>query len=345
MTSALTQAQQYMSEYGLSTFLAFGTIGNILLISILIRRTHRRNSCSLYLLAATIVNLILIECILPAAVYSARNIDPQNISLVWCKIRSYLFNALLMLYRWYKMAACIDRAAMCNRHAWIRSFSQARIACRAILIITIVWLIIPIHLGVFFRIENGRCVPQSGAYAKFFSAYSIVISGWSPPIVMSIFSIISFQNLKKVRARVRPTHSVDQNIIINVRTFNQQRMGKRDQQLIILCICEVLLYVCTNLLYSINITYSAITSDEQKTIDRIRIESFIAYFSTPFLIIINNCAPFYVYLCASSKFRSDVKNLFLSCFYCHRQVSVSNNDQRTRATGTVAMVPVNSASH
>jgi len=74
----------------------------------------------------------------------------------------------------------------------------ARIAYRVILIITIVWLLIPIHLAIWFRIESGRCVPESGIYAKLFSAYSIAISGWSPPIVMAIFGTIAYRNLKKV---------------------------------------------------------------------------------------------------------------------------------------------------
>ena len=203
MSASLVQAQQYMSLYGLSTFYIFGTIGNSLLICILVQRTHRRNSCSLYLLSATIVNFVLIQCILPAGIYSGNHVDPQNISLIWCKIRSYFFNALLMLYRWYKMAACVDRAAMCNRRAWIRSFSTARTAYRVIVVITIVWLLIPIHLAVYFENFIGRCIPQPGLYAKLFSAYSIVISGWSPPIVMAIFGVISYQNLKQVNRKNR----------------------------------------------------------------------------------------------------------------------------------------------
>jgi hypothetical protein len=97
-----------------------------------------------------------------------------------------------------------------------------------------------------------------------------------------------------------------------------QHIGKRDQQLLISLICEVLLYISTNLLYSINITYSAITSGDSKSADRIRIESFIAYFSTPFLIIINNCAPFYLYLLVSSKFRQDFIKFFTSCCHVHQ---------------------------
>ena len=201
MSISFAQAQSAMSRYGLSTFYTFGTVGNLLLIAILVQRTHRRNSCSLYLLSATIVNLILIQCILPVAIYSADHVDPQHVVLTWCKIRSYLFNALLMLYRWFKMAACIDRAAMCSSQAWIREFSEARIARRVILAIAVVWLCIPVHLAVYYRIESGRCVPQSGTYAKFFSVYSIVISGWSPPTVMAIFGVIAYRNLKKVETR------------------------------------------------------------------------------------------------------------------------------------------------
>lgn len=199
MSTSLIDAQRYMSLYGLSLFYILGTIGNILLICVCLQRNHRRNSCSLYLLSASVVNLILIQCMLPLGIYSADHPDPQNMSLIWCKIRSYLFSALLMCYRWYKMAACIDRAAICNRHARIRSLSTVRIAYRAIFIITIVWLLIPIHLAVYFHIESDRCVPESGIYAKVFSAYSIVISGWSPPIVMFVFGTIAYVNSKKVK--------------------------------------------------------------------------------------------------------------------------------------------------
>jgi hypothetical protein len=195
---SLAEIQRSMSLYGLSIFLILGTIGNLLLICILLQRTHRRNPCSLYLLSTAVVNFILIQCILPVTIYSADNIDPENISIVWCKIRSYLFHSLLMLYRYYRIAACVDRVAICSPHASIRAFSKFHIARRIILIITIIWLSIPIHLAVYFRIENNQCVPQSGVYSIFFSIYSIIISCWSPPITMTILVIISFRNLRKV---------------------------------------------------------------------------------------------------------------------------------------------------
>ena len=106
--------------------------------------------------------------------------------------------------------------------------------------------------------------------------------------------------------------------------------------------CEVLLYISTNLLFSINITYGAITADIVKSTDRMRIESFIGYLSTPFLIIINNCAPFYLYLCVSSKFRQDVKD-FVLFWRQRRRVTREELQMRTNAsgmTGTQQQMPM-----
>ncbi|CAF0825701.1 unnamed protein product [Adineta ricciae] len=330
MSATLAQAQQIMSSYGLSIFYILGTIGNFLLICIFLQPTHRRNPCSLYLLATAIVNFILIQCVLPLSVYSAYHTDPQNVSMIWCKIRSYLFNSLLMIYRWNKTAACIDRAAMCSRYVRIRAFSHVRIARRIIFIIIFVWVTIPVHLAVYFRIESGHCMPSQTAYAKFFSFYSIAVSGWSPALAMAIFGIIAYRNLKMIRANVHRLDHADRMAIDRGNNLYQQgltskRIGQRDQQSVLLLVCEVVLYICTNLLYSINITYSAITADISKSVERIAIEWFIAYISTPFLVIINNCAPFYLYLFVSSRFRQDVKRFLTKCCYTARVVPQPGN--------------------
>jgi hypothetical protein len=106
-----------------------------------------------------------------------------------------------MIYRWCKIAACIDRAAMCNQRAWIRSFSSIRMAYRAILIIVIVWLLIPSHVLVYFGIYNNRCSSEPGLYTKVYNVYAVVVAGWSPPILMAIFGTIGYISLKKVSSK------------------------------------------------------------------------------------------------------------------------------------------------
>ncbi len=51
---------------------------------------------------------------------------------------------------------------------------------------------------------------------------------------------------------------------------------------------------------------------ENKTIKRIRIESFIVIFSV-FLVYMNHAAPFYIYILVSKRLRRDFKNIFRKC--------------------------------
>ena len=92
------------------------------------------------------------------------------------------------------------------------------------------------------------------------------------------------------------------------------RISKRNQQSMILLMVEIIVYILTNLGYSIVITYSTATGNQSKTLNRINIESFINYLASPFVVLINNCIPFYIYLIVSSKFRKDLKQLFSCCY-------------------------------
>ncbi|CAF1275931.1 unnamed protein product [Rotaria magnacalcarata] len=337
MSVSLVQAHKILSSYGVSTSLVFGIVGNILLICVLARQKHPISSCSLYLLSITIVNLIIIQFMLLLVIYSVYNPNPEHNSLVWCKIRSYFFDALIMLYRWYRIASFIDCAAMSSRHVWIRSFSQARIAYRTVLTITCVCLLIPLHLAVYFRIEFDRCVPQSGIYATFFSIYSIFISGWTPPLVMAVCGTIAYRNLKRSRERIHSRHLRYIHIDSFVIKANNERIRKRDQQLMLLNVCEIILYVSTNILYSINVTYSTLTYDHVKNAQRIQIESFISHFSLSFLVIVNNGASFYLYSIISRRFRKDLESLLSHCFdYC-MQVKPLQNNQSTKFNTKVMM--------
>ena len=94
-----------------------------------------------------------------------------------------------------------------------------------------------------------------------------------------------------------------------IATETQPRISKRDQQSMMLLICEVIVYLLTNLGYSIMVTYSTITANHPKTMEQIHVELFITYLTSPFLILINNCIPFYLHLIVSSKFRKDFKQL------------------------------------
>jgi hypothetical protein len=99
-SSSLFAVQQNVARYGLSTLLVFGNFGNLFTIIILTRTSKQRvNSCSLYLLSASISNWIVINTALVSNIVGVDHIDPQHTSNVICKLRWSGVHALLMLSR------------------------------------------------------------------------------------------------------------------------------------------------------------------------------------------------------------------------------------------------------
>jgi hypothetical protein len=98
--STLFYIQQNVARYGLSTILVLGNFGNLFTIIIFARKSKRRvNSCSLYLLSASISNWIVINTALVSNIVGVDHIDPQNTSNIICKLRWSGVHALLMLSR------------------------------------------------------------------------------------------------------------------------------------------------------------------------------------------------------------------------------------------------------
>ncbi|CAF1450408.1 unnamed protein product, partial [Adineta steineri] len=68
--SYLTFVQNYITRYGMSTYVAFGNLGNLLTIAVFSQVEQRRNPCSLYLLSMTICNLVCLDVGIIPIIYS-----------------------------------------------------------------------------------------------------------------------------------------------------------------------------------------------------------------------------------------------------------------------------------
>lgn len=98
--SSLAVIQQNVARYGLSTLLVFGNFGNLFTIVLLSRSAKQKlNSCSLYLLAASISNWIVINTGLLSNIIGVNYVDPQHTSNIICKLRWASIHTLLMLSR------------------------------------------------------------------------------------------------------------------------------------------------------------------------------------------------------------------------------------------------------
>jgi len=183
------------------------------------------------------------------------------------------------------IAACIDRWALCSQNATIRLFSRPRIAVRVILILLVVWTIIPIHLAVFYNNSTGRCSATNATYAFFYAIYSLIVIGVLPLLLMILFSLLAWRNLRLIRSRVAPIGQTTRHV----------KIRKHDRDLMKMLSGEVFVYCLTTIPYPINLIYSVSTASiaASKSSTRLAIESLIGYIISPLLNFMYCCVQFY----------------------------------------------------
>ncbi|CAF0852069.1 unnamed protein product [Adineta steineri] len=297
----LNTTQLVLSRYILPICLIMGIFGNVCNICIFIQKKLRVNACSIYFLAASSVNLlIIIFGIIPTI--SASYIADPSLYLTWaCKLKLYGLHSLLMMSRVYIALACIDQYFFCSANPRLRQFSGRKVALIAVPIVPVAWLVIPIHMLIFVdvQIPYVKC-GTSGVYSLVYSIYSFVCSS-IPLILMIIFSALAFYNLRKLNQRVVPVANTQSSVAT-------ARIKKYDYQIMVMLIFEVVIYLISNVLHPTNTLYMTLTAvpkgSPPKSALRLSIEGFVTYLTWGFLIYINSCLTFYINFCVSKVFRS-----------------------------------------
>lgn len=295
---------QHTLTWSMLTFLIFGNIGNLCNCFIFLQKSLRSNSCSCYLFVSSIFNIIALNFAIPTAIYSIEHTNPGSYSLIYCKLRLYIYHTLLMISRYLIMFACIDRACLSSRRVFIRNFSQIHIARILSLTTIIFWFLGAMHIPILNTIRSGHCI-MPGIYNLIFGIYALIFAGIIPPVSMSIFSLITIRNLHSARVRIH--------------TFGHQtnrRMRQQDFHLIRMLTAQVVVYVLTTTFYPLNTIYEAITISVDKSIDREIIEIFVYFLTGTFLLFINPTVSFYIYLSTSKAFRTEFKTSSINL--CHK---------------------------
>ncbi|CAF4078886.1 unnamed protein product [Adineta steineri] len=319
--SYLTFVQNYITRYGMSTYVAFGNLGNILTIAVFYQVEQRRNPCSLYLLSMTICNLVCLDVGIIPIIYSLDHPDISTQILLACKLQFYIRHAFFQMMRTYKVLACIDRYALCSTNVHIRSFSQRKISIILIIVCGIFWLLIVIFFGVVRTIKNNSCNIFDSVDLMIYTIYYLIFAGLLPPTLIIIFTMLVFKTLKQLRSRVKPTAENGERNTTTV-------LRKRDRDLIKMVFIEVMFYTISTLPFSIYLIYSLITSNISKSKERQQVESFVNYLTQSFIMYFNTALPFYIYFCTSPSFRKQLKRVIIKyyCFIMGKDMRLEQDD-------------------
>ena len=119
--------QLIIGRYLYPVIFILGNIGSILNILIFTQRVYLQSSCSCYILASSVVNLLITNIVVLFHVLeNGFNIDPTITSLFFCRFQQYLSNITTVLSRIYIVLACVDRWAMSSTSVQHRKFSNIK---------------------------------------------------------------------------------------------------------------------------------------------------------------------------------------------------------------------------
>jgi hypothetical protein len=89
MDISLVDVRRWMTRYIMSVFLVLGIVGNSINIYVFTRKAFLKNTCCLYLFAASILNLLTISWGIVPSLYNLDHIDPSTYLFLYCKLRLY----------------------------------------------------------------------------------------------------------------------------------------------------------------------------------------------------------------------------------------------------------------
>jgi len=150
-------------------------------------------------------------------------------------------------------------------------FLSYRVALKMIVLTLFFWMILPIHLLIFYDIQismngtNHVCSSSPGLYSVFLSFYSLIINGISMPLLMTIFGLLTLLNLKHYR------NQIHNNVII----ISLQRRKKQEWSILRMLLIQLIVNIILSLPVTIYLFYSGLTQYIQKSLIRIFIENYI----------------------------------------------------------------------
>ena len=265
--------QEYLTRYGMPTYMTFGNIGLIFNLIIFSQPTHRKNPCSLYILTMSVCSLIGLNLALIPII-----IKLDYINLILCRLHTYFVQVFNQTMRTLIVIACADRYAICNERASIRLFSQYQVAIKVIPSVFLFWIIFAILPTMLYSIENNLCDAKSGIYDLINSIYTLICFGVFPLFSMMTFGVMLVVNLAKMRARIQPI--VNGTILVNQRIFR-----KRDRDMVRMLLIELIAYILTTVPVTVVLIYKTVAEYKLKNEQRIEIENFIFLFNTIFSFV------------------------------------------------------------
>ena len=290
-----------LSKIILILLIFIGTVGNILNLFLFTRPVLLKSSCTLYLIAASIDNLLVIcTSLLTRLLSTGFSIDIASFSDVTCRLRYYFGYVFFALSPYFFILACFDRYCLSSASVSRRSWSNHKIAKRCIIGAIVLACLLYSHMAFFFELQPIRdkfsCYSRPGIYNLFYRIFYLLVYCLLPSFAMGVLCIQTLMNLRRQSRSIR-------SILVNGNRSLHRRLNR---QLIRMLFSQVLTQLLCTLPFAIlNLLGMLINTDGD----------LFAFFEQIWILplFVSYTTSFYVFTMSSRLYRQELIKL-LKCW-------------------------------
>lgn len=248
-----------------------GIIGNILnLLIFTTSKIFRGNQCVLLLIIVSIVDNGQIIITLSSRILTdAFGVDPAQRSLIWCRLRAYIAQALTLISNSTICFLAFDQFLSTSYKFYLKNFSTLKLTRRYLSITICFSLIDGIPLVIYLDLHPIRgCNIYNAIYVSYYTYfYFIGLIAIIPALISSIFSLLAFYNID---------HIIRRQISVTRRQL--------DQQFTIMALLRTICFISLSLPYIIYRIYSIKESTADNTPMKTAIISLVGAFANSLII-------------------------------------------------------------
>ena len=295
--------------------IAFGTVGNVLTLFVMLQRQNRRMSTCLYMAALALIGTLILWGMY-FSLWLIRNFLPNASSPYLCKSMTFFEGFLQDLSTWTLVAMTSERvvaiAMPLKRASWC-TVARAR---NTLIILPLIVAGKNIHLfwttNLFYSPEAQSyvCDYISGKdFVRIYTWVDSVISSILPFLMLLVSNIIIVVIVKSaIKLQISSNRCVVQSRNGARDNIRSTQTNARDQQLTFKLVSVNVLFLTLSLPYFVVRTYWSNVAIEDQSL------FLISFRITQCLWYTNSATYFYVYCILGSKFRKDLRYLFSCCY-------------------------------
>jgi hypothetical protein len=332
--NVVNRLNQNISRYVMGLIWLMGNVGSILNCIVFHQPALRKSPCSMYFLASSVSQFFTFNfALLTRMLTYAFGNKTMYTNLWYCKFRFYLFYIFVAVPRYDIILASIDRYFASSRDALRRQWSSQKMAIRLIIGNIIFWSILYIQVLVFYVNSQTDCLPQNGVYDIFFSIYISIDSGILPLVFMLVFGLLTFNNVRKIKQSIRPTRMR----VLNSQPNQMNNISKKDMQLIKILLNQIILFIIFNIINPCFLLYRTFTINNNKSILRQTVESFLSNMSYIF-VYAGFSLTFVINISSSHLYQKEFKRLIQKIVFQRQTPSMTSIerpniiDRKSKAT-------------